>query len=73
MVFDSSKKSHQPGEPVPTTGIYKVVHHGHRESHEVVLRLSDRFPFCQQCGSQVRFELVHAADEPAGKAGGGLQ
>lgn len=73
MAFDSSKRSHQPGERVPTTGIYRVLHYRHRESHEVILRLSDRFPFCQQCGSRVRFELLHAADEPAGEMGGGLQ
>jgi hypothetical protein len=70
MAFDSSKRLHQPGERVPTTGIYKVLHQGHREAHDVVLRTSDRFPSCQQCGSNVRFELVHAAEEPAGAAGG---
>lgn len=50
-----------------------MLHYRHRESHEVILRLSDRFPFCQQCGSRVRFELLHDADEPAGEMGGGLQ
>ncbi len=73
MVFDLSKRLHQPGERVPKTGIYKVLHHVHREPHEVVLRLADRFPFCQQCGPQVRFELVHAAHELTERADGEVQ
>jgi hypothetical protein len=65
MAFDSSKRMHRPGERVPTTGIYKVLHHQHREPHDVVLKVSDRFPSCQQCGAHVRFELTHPAAEMA--------
>jgi hypothetical protein len=64
MAFDSSKKLHQPGEQVPTTGIYKVLHQAHREPHDVVLRKLDTFPSCQQCGAGVRFQLVQGVDEP---------
>lgn len=70
MVFDSYKRLHQPGEQVRTPGIYKVLHHEHRQAHNVVLRTSDRFPLCQKCGSHVRFELIHAAEEPAAGTGG---
>ena len=64
MAFDSSKRLHRPGEQVPTTGIYRVLHQAHREAHEVVLRMLDTFPSCQHCGADVRFELVQGVDEP---------
>jgi len=74
MASDSSnKRLHRPGERVPTTGIYKVLHHEHRAAHDVVLRLSDHFPFCQHCGARVRFELVYAAEEPASGIGAEVQ
>lgn len=63
MAFDSSKKLHQPGEQVPKTGIYKVLHQAHRKEHDVVLRKLDTFPSCQHCGAEVRFELVQSVDE----------
>jgi hypothetical protein len=64
MGSDSSKKLHQPGEQVRTAGIYRVVHAGHRNSHEVVLKRGDEFPACQQCAGDVRFELLLPAEEP---------
>lgn len=72
MAFDSCKKLYHPGEQVPATGIYKVLHQAHRESHEAVLTRSDLFPTCQHCGSEVRFELIHHVDESTGVEGGQL-
>lgn len=73
MASDSSKKLHRPGEQVPTTGIYRVLHRAHREPHEVVLRRDEVFPSCHNCGLDVRFELVRAAEEPARAQTEGVQ
>ncbi len=73
MASDSSKKLHHPGEQVPATGIYKVLHRAHREPHEVVMRAAEVFPSCRSCGVAVRFELVRGADEPAAPVAAGLQ
>lgn len=72
MAFDSCKNLHHPGERVPATGIYKVLHQAHRESHDAVLTRSDLFPICQHCGSEVRFELIRRVDERADVEGGEL-
>jgi len=51
-----------PGEPIPETGIYEVIHdRGHRASHEVVMHSRDLFPPCDQCDARVRFKLVRTA------------
>ena len=51
-----------PGQPVPETGIYEVVHdRGHRPSHEAVMHRQDLFPVCDQCDTRVRFKLVRTA------------
>ena len=51
-----------PGEPVPETGIYEVVHdRAHRTSHEVVMHGQDLFPACDQCDTRVRFKLIRTA------------
>lgn len=51
-----------PGEPIPETGIYEVVHdREHRTSHEVVMHGQDLFPACDQCDMRVRFKLVRTA------------
>jgi len=51
-----------PGQPVPETGIYEVIHHrGHRTSHEVVMHREDLFPVCDQCDTRVRFKLIRTA------------
>lgn len=52
----------RPGEPVPETGIYEVLHdRKHRISHEVMLRSKDLFPPCDQCGMHVRFKVIRTA------------
>ena len=51
-----------PGEPIPETGIYEVMHdHGHRSPHEAVLHRGDLFPECETCQAKVRFRLVRTA------------
>jgi hypothetical protein len=61
-----SRKRHAkmflPGEPVPETGIYEVIHdRRHRDAHEVVMHRGDPFPPCDQCDKRVRFKLVRTA------------
>src|SRR5215510_16164445 len=61
---DRGKHGHLflPGEPIPETGIYEVIHdRAHRASHEVVMHGSDLFPPCDQCDQRVRFRLVRTA------------
>lgn len=51
-----------PGQPVPETGIYEVIHdRGHRIAHEAVMHREDLFPVCDQCDTRVRFKLVRTA------------
>jgi hypothetical protein len=51
-----------PGEPVPETGIYEVIHdRAHRPAHEAIMHRQDLFPVCDQCDARVRFKLVRTA------------
>ena len=50
-----------PGERVPQSGIYRVLHNSHRLMHESALRAEEIFPCCKHCGRHVRFELIRAA------------
>ena len=55
-------KVFKPGEKVPASGIYKVVHDTyHYEQHEVTAIIGEHFPPCNRCGSHPRFTLVRAA------------
>jgi CheY-like chemotaxis protein len=49
---------YKPGEVVPESGVYRVLHSRHRSSHESTLQEGETFPFCNQCGDDVRFEHV---------------
>ena len=52
----------KPGQKVPRSGIYKVVHDTvHSEKHEVTCVYGKKFPPCNHCGHDVRFVLVYAA------------
>lgn len=53
----------QPAEPAPESGIYQVLHYRHRLSHEVTIHRGDVFPYCSECGNNVRFRLVRVAPE----------
>ena len=49
---------YKPGDLVTVSGIYRIVHDGHRRPHECVLVVGQRFPDCRQCDDRVRFELI---------------
>jgi hypothetical protein len=52
----------KPGNEVPRSGIYKVVHDvEHRDEHEVTCIIGEHFPPCNHCGKHPRFTLVRAA------------
>jgi hypothetical protein len=51
------------GEPIPQSGIYRVFHAEHRNSHDVVLVRGEAFPRCSACGDNVHFELLEAAPQ----------
>jgi hypothetical protein len=53
---------YRPGEEVPFSGIYGVIHDPkHVASHEVTCVKGERFPPCNGCGHHPRFTLVRAA------------
>lgn len=56
-----AEKRFRPGEQVPVSGVYAVVHTEHRPQHEVTLLENEMFPRCSACGEQVRFQLVRQA------------
>jgi len=51
-----------PGDHVRESGIYRVIHDGHRPVHAVCAIKGDSFPDCRRCKQQVRFELWMEAD-----------
>ncbi len=52
----------KPGDKVPRSGIYKVVHDkNHHEAHEVTVIYGSKFPPCNHCGEHPRFVLVRFA------------
>lgn len=51
----------QPGETVPESGVYIVMHEHHRERHSATIFKGDRFPQCTRCGRNVRFMLARPA------------
>ena len=48
----------EPGDIVPSSGVYRVEHDSHRLMHEATLLADTRFPRCKQCRNKVRFRLV---------------
>ncbi len=51
----------KPGDKVPNSGIYRVVHDpAHSTLHEVTCVFGTSFPPCRSC-PHPRFVLVHAA------------
>jgi hypothetical protein len=51
----------QPGDAVPESGVYTVVHDGHRDRHPATIFHGTRFPQCARCGKAVRFVLARPA------------
>jgi hypothetical protein len=52
------------GQTVPESGIYKVIHAGHRLPHEVTLLAGHIFPRCSKCKDAVQFQVVRQAVTP---------
>ena len=57
------RMSHEfkPGEKVPSSGVYRVLHKNHRDEHDATLREGEQFPTCAVCEGEVRFQLVQSA------------
>lgn len=56
-----SEKMFQTGQTIPESGIYRVIHAGHRLPHEVTLIEDQEFPKCCKCDQQVTFEPIRLA------------
>jgi hypothetical protein len=52
---------YKPGDEVPASGIYRVMHDRHHSEHEVTAVKGRHFPPCNHCGHHPRFVLAHAA------------
>ena len=52
-------RPYKPGEMVPVSGIYSVVHERHREPHDALAIRGDEFPLCRVCRDRVRFHVAH--------------
>jgi hypothetical protein len=48
-------RGYRPGQMVPISGLYTVVHQHHRAEHEVLAIRGDEFPGCRVCKEEVRF------------------
>jgi hypothetical protein len=64
------RKKYRPGEVVPESGIYRVMHESHRLMHEATLLEGTRFPLCRQCRHSVRFDLRRGVKNPTRIASG---
>ena len=60
------KKIFRPGDTAPVSGIYEVVHDGHRPPHTAILLKDEIFPACRTCKDGVRFTLGRHADHVSG-------
>ena len=49
------------GDRVPASGLYKVVHGGHRKNHSVLALRGDEFPRCRFCKNEAVFILIEGA------------
>jgi hypothetical protein len=49
------------GDAAPQSGVYRVLHERHRESHLATLFEGERFPACAHCADDVRFVLLRPA------------
>ena len=51
-------RAYKPGQMVPVSGLYSVIHQDHRSEHQVVAIRGDEFPSCRVCKGEVRFYVV---------------
>lgn len=54
----------QTGLLVPESGIYRVIHVGHRLPHAVTICKGETFPRCAKCADLVVFELIQKVECP---------
>jgi hypothetical protein len=54
---------YSPGEKVPETGIYRVIHETHRLMHMATLLRFETFPICKRCRDKVRFAFVRRVEK----------
>ena len=57
----ATARSYKPGEQIPASGIYKVIHSTHRRAHENIFAAGQTFPPCKHCGDKVRFQAVNSS------------
>jgi len=56
--------TYTPGDTVPTSGIYQVIHEPgeNKKPHEVIALQGELFPVCRTCLREVKFKLLKAAN-----------
>ena len=60
LMATATARSYKPGEQIPDSGIYKVIHKTHRHAHENIFAAGQTFPPCKHCGDKVRFQAVNS-------------
>jgi hypothetical protein len=68
MAEKSGKTRYLPGDAVPQSGIYRVLHKNHRAAHENSFLAGQRFPQCRICRQEVRFDLIQGEQGRAGRS-----
>lgn len=67
LLFDQMDCTIAPGELVQHSGIYEICHHDEPRS-TVILTRNTIFPYCRQCGEQVRYKIMelvpHISEDP---------
>lgn len=52
---------YKPGQVVPVSGIYTVLHDPvHQQAHEITCVTGEPFPPCHGCGTHPRYRLARA-------------
>ena len=57
---DSPSRVYAPGEEVPESGIYRVIHETSGQDTVVLLRAT-LCPACEDCGQRVRYKVLRTA------------
>ena len=55
VVYSIDEGVYRAGDVTPQSGIYRVIHDGHRADHPVVAIKGEIFPSCCRCRGRVRF------------------
>jgi hypothetical protein len=58
----ASSRHYKPGDIAPVSGIYAVIHKGHRRRHEVLVIRGEEFPPCRTCKLEVVFEAIRTVE-----------